>query len=67
MSMYCGEAVSDDYLQSLVEAYRDGWKTVDDNVEDGDAPIIARLESEQVKHDVGAKALGVKDATAGGA
>lgn len=64
MPMYLGKAVSDDYLQALIGGYRDGYKTVIENFEDGDQPIIDRLSAEKILTKEGATDLGVADAKA---
>lgn len=48
MPMYMGKEVSDEYLQELIAAYRDGQKEAGGSVEDGDQVIINRLSSQQV-------------------
>lgn len=62
MPMYLGQAVSDDYMQGLIEGYRDGQRLAGANVEDGDAPIINRLTEEAVRTERRAVVLGYTDA-----
>ena len=66
MPTYLGKAVSDDYLQGLIAGYRDGYKGVDANFEDGDQVIIDRLSAEKVLTRDAATTLGAADATAKG-
>jgi hypothetical protein len=62
--MYLGKAVSDDYLQGLIVAYRDAYEAVTGNAEDADQPILDRLTAEKVVTKNGAADLGEKDAKA---
>ena len=48
MPVYLGMEVSDEYMQGLIGAYRDGQKSVGGSVEDGDQVVIDRLSSQQV-------------------
>ena len=65
MPVYLGQDVSDDYLQGLIEAYRDGYKKAGgEHVEDGDQPIIDELTDATVVTPMGAAALGAKVAKA---
>lgn len=63
MPMYQGQPVSDEYLQGLIDAYRDGQKAEggESAVEDSDQPIIDRLETAKIDTNAGAHALGVRD------
>jgi hypothetical protein len=61
MPIYLGQEVSDDYLQGLIGAYRDGQREGGGNVEDGDQVVIDRLSEEKVVTQVGAKELGTFD------
>jgi len=48
MPMYMGQAVSDEFLQSLIEAYREGQKSKGYPIEDGDQIVIDILADHQV-------------------
>lgn len=48
MPTYLGQAVSDDFLQTLIAAYRDGQRDAGAPVEDGDQVVIDRLASHEV-------------------
>ena len=62
MPMYLGKPVSDDYMQGSIGAYRDGQKTVDENIEDGDQVIIDRLTAAKILAKQAATDLGTADA-----
>lgn len=62
MPTYLNKDVPDTYLQGLIGAYRDGYKTVAENVEDGDQVIIDRLAAALVITQQGATDLGIADA-----
>ena len=66
MPMYLGQAVTDEYLQGLIAAYRDGQKEAggETAVEDSDQVVINRLTEKQVTQATGATAeqLGFSDA-----
>lgn len=64
MPMYLDREVSDDYLQSLIAAYRKGYGKAEGDAEadQGDQAIIDRLTEEKVLTDLGAGALGLQDA-----
>jgi hypothetical protein len=64
MPTYLHTEVTDEYLQGLIAAYREGYATVDQNVEDGDQPIIEQLEANKILTQLGARELGVTDAHA---
>jgi hypothetical protein len=61
MPMYLGKAVSDEYMQGLIEGYRDGQRLVPTAVEDGDQPIINRLTEEKIVLERKAVVLGYQD------
>jgi len=48
MPTYLGKAVSDEYLQGLIEAYREGQRSAGGAVEDGDQVVINRLSDKAV-------------------
>lgn len=48
MPMYLGVAVSDDYLQQLIEAYRAGQDAGGHRVEDGDQIVLDHLSANEV-------------------
>lgn len=62
MPTYLGKAVSDEYMQGLIEGYRDGQRLASANVEDSDQPIITRLTEESIVTERGAVVLGYQDA-----
>lgn len=63
MPIYLGEEVSDDYMQGLIGAYREGYEDAGgQNVEDGDQVIIDRLAAEETKTKVKAGQLGAQQA-----
>jgi hypothetical protein len=68
MPMYLDKAVSDDYLQGLIDGYRDGQKAVGGEaaIEDGDQVVIDRLSANEIKTKGAAEDLGRADATAKG-
>lgn len=63
MPHYLGADVSDDFLQGLIGAYRDGYKKAggDAEADQGDQAVIDRLEEEKILTDLGAEALGRSD------
>jgi len=64
MPIYLNKEVSDDYLQGLIAAYRNGYDGIagDGASNDDDQPIIDRLAQEQVVLSEGAQKLGTEDA-----
>ena len=48
MPTYLGKPVSDEYLQALIDAYRDGQRAGGHEVEDGDQEVINRLSANEV-------------------
>src|SRR5262245_24887275 len=50
MPTYLGKAVSDEYLKSLIDAYRDGQREQggDSAVEDSDQPVLDALAANEV-------------------
>ena len=63
MANYLDKEVSDDYLQGLIAAYRNGYEAAGGtDVEDGDQPIIDDLAAHDVTTDPHANLLGRYDA-----
>ena len=59
MPIYRGKEISDDDLQALLDAYRDGYTAAGcTNVEDSDQPILDRLEEDAVETRAHARRLG---------
>jgi len=60
---YLGHPISDEELQKMIAAYREGYKQAggDAEADQGDQVILDRLEEEQILTDLGAAALGQQD------
>jgi hypothetical protein len=61
MPTYLGQTVSDEYLQGLLENYRQGQQDAGAPVEDGDQAILDRLDECGVTKNTGAAVVGRHD------